>query len=122
MRRLEVLQWFGLLAGAVMWGAAHVIGYGTTEAACNSAGSRWGIDLHVWEGLINGAAGVISLGAALAAVAVIVLTRDVSYEDGPPVGRARFFAIAALVANVLFIAMIALYSAGSIANAPCRQA
>jgi Na+-transporting NADH:ubiquinone oxidoreductase subunit NqrB len=122
MRRLELLQWVGLLLGAVMWGAAHVVGYGTTEASCNGAGSEWGIDLRLWEGLINGLAGVVSLVAALAAVAVIVLTQNVSYESEPPVGRIRFFAIAALVANVLFIAMVALYAAGSIANSPCRQA
>jgi hypothetical protein len=30
MRRLELLQWFGLLAGAAAWGAAHVLGYGLT--------------------------------------------------------------------------------------------
>jgi hypothetical protein len=55
-------------------------------------------------------------------VSVIVLTRGVSYEDEPPVGRIRFFAIAALLANVLFIVMVVLYAAGSIANDPCRQA
>jgi len=116
------MQWFGLLAGGLMWGAAHVIGFGTTEAACSSGGAGWGVDLRLWEGLINGLAGLISLAAALAAVAVLLLTRDVSYEEAPPVGRVRFFAIAALVANVLFIAMVALYAAGSIANTPCRQA
>ena len=52
----------------------------------------------------------------------VVLTRAVSYEDDPPVGRIRFFAIAALIANVLFIVMLVLYTAGSIANDPCRQA
>jgi hypothetical protein len=122
MRRLEVLQWAGLLTGAAMWGAAHIVGYGTTEANCNSGASAWGIDFHVWEGLINGLAGLLALGAALASVAVIVQTHDVSYEDSPPIGRMRFFAIAALVANVLFITMVALYAAGSIANTPCRQA
>jgi hypothetical protein len=122
MRRLEILQWTGLLLGAAMWGAAHVIGYGTIEASCNDAATVFGIDQHLWEGLINGLAGVVSLGAALAAAAVIVATQNVSYEDNPPIGRIRFFAIAALLANVLFVMMVVLYAAGSIANTPCRQA
>ena len=51
-----------------------------------------------------------------------MLTSDVSYEDDAPVGRIRFFAIAALIANVLFIMMIVLYAVGSIGSTPCRQA
>lgn len=122
MRRLEILQWTGLLLGAAMWGAAHIVGYGTTEASCNGAAPVFDIDFHLWQGLINGLSGLVSLGAALAATAVIVLTRDVSYEDDPPVGRIRFFALAALIANVLFIMMVVLYAVGSLANSPCVQA
>jgi hypothetical protein len=122
MRRLEVLQWSGLLAGAAVWGVAHVFGYGLTEADCNSGSAPWGIELHGWEAVLNGLAGAVVVCAGLAAVSVLVLTRGVSYEDDPPTGRIRFFAIAALTANVLFIVMIVLYTAGSIANDPCRQA
>jgi hypothetical protein len=122
MRRLELLQWTGLLVGALVWAAAHVIGFGTTEASCNAAAPTFGIDFHLWEGLINGLAGLVALSAALAATAVLVLTRDVSYEDEPPIGRIRFFAIAALIANVLFIMMVVLYAVGSLGNTPCTQA
>ena len=122
MRRLEVLQWSGLLAGAAVWGVTHVFGYGLSEANCNSGSAPWGIELHGWEAVLTALAGVAVICAALAAVSVLVLTRGVSYEDEPPVGRIRFFAIAALMANVLFIVMIVLYAAGSIANDPCRQA
>jgi hypothetical protein len=122
MRRLEVLQWFGLLAGAAAWGAAHVFGYGLTETRCNSGSVGWDVALHGWVGALTGLAAAITVCAALASVSVLVLTREVSYEDDPPVGRIRFFAIAALIANVLFLVMVVLYAAGSIANDPCRQA
>jgi hypothetical protein len=122
MRRLELLQWTGLLVGALVWAAAHVIGFGTTEASCNAASPTFGIDFRLWEGLITGLAGLVALSAALAATRVLVLTRDVSYEDEPPIGRIRFFAIAALIANVLFVMMIVLYAVGSIGNTPCVQA
>ena len=122
MRRLEILQWTGLLVGALVWAAAHVIGFGTTEAACNSAAPTFSVDFHLWEGLINGLAAVVALSAALAATAVLLRTRNVSYEDAPPIGRIRFFAIAALLANVLFVMIIVLYLVGSLGNTPCTQA
>lgn len=122
MRRLEVLQWVGLLAGAGVWAAAHVVGYGVTEAHCSSGGANWGIHFDLWEGLVTGLAWVLTLGAGGAAVAVIVLTRGSSYEDAPPVGRMRFFAIAALAANVIFIVALLLYALGSVFNVACRQA
>jgi hypothetical protein len=121
VRRLELFQWFGLLGGAAMWAAAHVVGYGTTEAACGAGGSAWEISLHSWVGLITGLAVLVSLTAMFASGTVLVLTRGVSYEDSPPEGRMRFFAIAALVANVLFIVMVVLYAVGTAANSPCRQ-
>lgn len=121
MRRLELLQWVGLLAGAALWAAAHVVGYGITEARCSPAGAGWGIDLDLWEALSNGIAGALVLGGAAAAAAVIVGTGGSSYESPPPLGRIRFFAIAALAANAIFLAAIVLYAVGSIANVPCRQ-
>ena len=117
-----MLQWSGLLAGAAAWGVAHVFGFGLSETRCGSGSVGWDVALHGWEGALNGFAAAITVCAALAAGAVIVLTRGVSYEDEPPAGRIRFFAIAALIANVLFLVMVVLYAAGSIANDPCRQA
>lgn len=121
MRGLALLQWVGLLAGAAFWGLAHIVGYGITEARCSAVGPSWPIDFDLWQVLSNGIAGVLVVAGAAAATAVIVATGGASYESAPPVGRMRFFAIAALVANVIFLAMIVLYLVGSIANTPCRQ-
>jgi hypothetical protein len=121
-RRLEVLQWLGLLLGAAAWGAAHVVGFGVSEAKCASGFAGFGIQLDLWEGLALGLAEALVLGAAVAAAVVLRGTARSSYESEPPDGRIRFFAIAALLANVLFAVMIALYAAGSIANVACRQA
>jgi hypothetical protein len=121
MRRLEVLQWLGLLGGAAVWAAGHVVGYGVTEASCTSAGAGWGIHFDLWQGLVTGLAGALTLAAAGAAVAVIALTRGSSYEDAPALGRLRFFAIAALAANVIFTVALLLYALGTIFNVACRQ-
>jgi hypothetical protein len=122
VRRLEVLQWLGLFVGASLWAAAHVVGFGISEVHCSAAGSGWGIHFDLWEVVVTAVAGVLVLSAALAAGAVVVGTRGSSYEEGPPEGRLRFFAIAALVANALFLVMIVLYAVGTTVNIPCRQA
>ena len=122
MRRLEVLQWLGLFLGAALWATAHVVGFGISEARCSAGSAGWGIHFDAWETVLTAIAGVLVLAAAFAAGAVLLGTRDTSYETGPPDGRLRFFAIAALAANVLFLVMIVLYAVGTTVNIPCRQA
>ena len=121
LRRLEILQWVGLLMGALVWTGQHVVGYGITEAECGVAGSHWGINNAVWEGALLGAAVACVLAAELAALAVIAATREVSYESPPPPGRVRFLAIAAATANVIFLVIILLDGFASIFNVACRQ-
>jgi hypothetical protein len=122
VRRLAVLQWLGLLLGAALWGTAHIVGYGITEADCSRGSSGWGISLDLWEGLVLGIAGSLVLVSAASAAAVVIGTRETSYEAAPPIGRMRFFAIAALVADSIFLVMIVLYAVGTMANVACRQA
>jgi hypothetical protein len=121
LRRLEILQWFGLLAGAIVWAAQHVVGYGITEAECGAGGVEWGIHNDVWQGALMGAALAFVLLALLASIAVIVATREGSYEGPPPPGRLRFFAIAAAAANFIFLVIILLDGLASIVNVACRQ-
>jgi hypothetical protein len=121
LRRLEILQWFGLLAGALVWAAQHVVGYGITEAECGAGGVRWGIDNRVWEGALLGAAAACVLLAELAAITVIMATRRTSYESPPPPGRIRFFAIAAAAANLIFLVVILMDGLASLVNVACRQ-
>jgi hypothetical protein len=120
LRRLEVLQWLGLILGAVVWFAAHVTGWGITEAACDSA--NFALDHDLWQAVTLAIAIAIVLGAGAAALAVLFATRDVSYEDAPAAGRIRFFAIAAVVANVIFLVIIVLDALASIVNPACTQA
>jgi hypothetical protein len=121
LRRLEILQWAGLLAGALIWASQHVLGYGITEAECNAAGRGWGIDNTVWQGSLFAAAAFCVALAGLASIAVILATRRGSYESPPPAGRVRFFAIAAAAANLIFLMIILLDGFASIFNVACRQ-
>ena len=121
LRRLEILQWVGLLAGALVWTGQHVVGYGITEAECSRGGLHWGISNDVWQAALLAAAVVLVLGAELAAVTVVYATRSSSYENPPARGRIRFLAIAAVAANLIFLTIIILDGLAAIFDIACRQ-
>ena len=124
LRHLEILQWGGLFLGAVTFACAHVLGYGIVLAACNPGNATFGIDHHVWEGALMASSAVVVLIAEGAALTVLWATREVDkgYEADPPDGRIRYFAIAASLANVLFLGIVLLELFGSLFNVACRQA
>jgi hypothetical protein len=120
-RRLGALQWVGLLLGGAAWWGQHLVGVGIAHAECNPGGSVLGIDQVVWEGTLMAVAAALVLVAEAAAVTVLLRTTGTTYEDPPPPGRIRFFAIAALVANVLFLVIILLDGTANLAEVACRQ-
>jgi hypothetical protein len=119
---LEFLQWFGLGGAALVWTGQHVLGYGTTVARCGAGGVSYGIDLHTWELATGLVALALAVVAEAAAVTVVLRTREVAYDGPPPNGRRHFFALAAVIGNLLFIAIILLSSLSDLAFDPCRQA
>jgi hypothetical protein len=122
VRRLGILQWLGLLAGAAVWAAQHILGFGITQAECGLGGRHWGISNDVWQGALMGAASLVVAAAAAASISVIVRTQGTSYEEEPPIARMRFLAIAAVVGNAIFLMIILLDGFASIFNVACRQA
>jgi hypothetical protein len=120
LHRLAVLQWVGLLLGGMVWFSQHIVGFGITEATCDSAGFRISHDL--WQALVAAAAAALVLAAQAAAVGVLLGTRETSYEAEAPAGRLRFFAIAAAAANAIFLTIIVLDTVASILDPACRQA
>lgn len=122
IRRLAALQWFGLLAGAFAWTVQHALGFGLTQAACAVGGRHWGIAHDFWQGLLMGVTVVLILVSLGASLLVLRRSAGASYEDGPPEGRIRFFAIAAVPVNVLMLMIVLLDGIASIADQACRQA
>ncbi len=130
-RVLSILQWLGFLAVPLTWAAQHVVGYGAAEARCSIAGMHWGIGLHTWDAAMLGCAAAIALGAEAAALTVFLRTRDGEYGDGPlerpdsvdeaRLGRLHFFSAAALVTNLLFLAIVVLDTSATLADTLCRQ-
>jgi hypothetical protein len=120
-RRLEALQWFGLFGGAAAWTAQFVLGYGLAQEACSPGGSRLGVGTTVPQLALTVGATVIVVLAALAALAVVVITGGTHYDGPPPDGRRRFFALGALAANLLFLAIVLNTGLQSVHHFPCRQ-
>jgi hypothetical protein len=123
VRRLAILQWVGFFLGGAVWAVQLVLGYGVAQTVCSAAGSTWGIAHDAWQVVLMGVAAACILAAEASAIGVVVRTQGVHYDaDGPPLGRIRFFAIAAVVANAAFLVIVLLSGIGAIVNATCRQA
>jgi hypothetical protein len=112
--RLEVLQWFALLAGPWIWATQHVLLFGAANAHCSLPVAYWNVPVLWLELLISFACGAVVVAAEGAAYLVYRATAEVpEYAPGPH-GRMRFFAQAALLGNVLFFVIVVLDATGSI--------
>lgn len=120
--RPELLQWYGLFGAALVWSAQLVVGFGVASADCTAASRRWGLDVVTWVVVLTLVGLVLACLAEVAAVQTLIATRRVDYHGSPPQGRRHFFAYAAAIGNILFIAAIVLNAVGALSNATCRPA
>ena len=129
--QLSVVQWIGVVVAPLAWTGQHVVGFGVGQARCSVGGLRWGIGYDTWQLAILGAAALLVLVSEAAAVTVFLATRETNYGDGPPgdgrwggavpYSRLHFFATAAMVANVLFFAVIFMDGLASVFDSLCVQ-
>jgi hypothetical protein len=122
IRRLSQLQWFGFLAGGVIWWTTFPTGIGTTMAVCNPASGRWGIAHDTVQLVLMAVALAFILAAQAAAVTVFRATRNVEDADPPPEGRMHLFSIGALVGNTVFLVIILLSEIAAVVDRACHQA
>ena len=92
-RRLGILQWAGLLAGAAAWAAAHILGVGLSLAECSPGSAHWGIENDTWETALLVVAALCVLGAGTASLLVLRATEGTRYDDPPRPGRPDRWAI-----------------------------
>jgi hypothetical protein len=112
--RLELLQWYALLGGAVAWAAQQVTGYFISTAGCGSPA----FSARTPQIALAISAGMLVLAAETSAFLVF---RATSGDDPPPGGRLHFLAEAALLGNVLFFVTVVLTGVGSVYHLPCAQ-
>jgi hypothetical protein len=116
--RPELLQWVGLFGAAFAWTAQHVTGFWVTVTKCAPGGSP-NLSQTAAQTTLIAVALVLILLAEAAAISVLVRTWGVEEDDSPPLGRQHFFAIAAVVGNVLFFVMVLLSGIGTLVTTPC---
>jgi hypothetical protein len=122
MRRLSQLQWYGFLAGGLVWFAEFLAGAGASQARCNPGSGRWGLPHDAIQFALM-VFGVLVVGSALTASAIVFRqTRGLDDQDPPPDGRVHFFAAAALVGNIIFLVIIVLTGIATIVDRTCHQA
>jgi hypothetical protein len=131
LRQLAAIQWLGVVAAPLAWTAQHIVGFGAAQARCGIGGMNWGISNDVWQLALLACAGLLVVVSEVAAVVVFLATREANYGDGPPdegrwggatpYTRLHFFATAAMVANVLFLAMLLMDGLASALGPLCVQ-
>ena len=121
LRRLELLQWFGLVGAAPTWFAQLILGWGLAEAQCGPGGQHWAISNDLWQSLLMAWGLGICLVAESAALAVFRATSSAEEDTAPPEGRMHFFSTAALAANLIFAMIVLLTGVAAISDATCRQ-
>jgi hypothetical protein len=120
LRQLNVLQWFGVAAAALVWAGQLVLGFGVTQAECNAGAVGTAIGNDAWQLTLLSFGVFVAVGAEAAAATVFLRTRGSDADDPPPEGRLHFLAAAALVANLLFLTGIVLAGTASVAGVLCR--
>ena len=120
--RAELVQWYGLFGAALAWTAQHLVVFGVGYADCLDASRHWGLDVVTWTIVTTVVGGGLAVLAEVAAVRVLLATRELEYDEAPPLGRRHFFAYAAALGNVLFIVAITLNAVGVLSNTTCRPA
>lgn len=118
--RLELLQWFGLLAAPAAWALHLVLGLYFAEAHCET--TRWTVGWFSAQAVLTSVAVLIALLAEAAALIVYRQLRDVAGDASGPSGRQRLFAVGGLVGNVLFLVAILLTGFAVAATRGCAQA
>jgi hypothetical protein len=115
---LETLQWFGLLAGPAAFAVEHVVGVEAALADCNPA--RLDVPVHWLQLAATVVAALVVVAGEAAALGAYRATKDVGWEDEPPLGRIRFLATASLAIGPLFLALVLLGGLGAVFRGTCQ--
>lgn len=114
------ILWFAVLGAPAAWVLQFGISYWVTEAKCSEAGLRWGISIDAWVIVLTALAVSVGLAAGWVALSLFRATSDAELSDDPPAGRTHFFAWIGLAVTPIFLAIIILNFAGTLAHG-CGQ-
>jgi hypothetical protein len=123
--RRELLTWFGTLGAPFAWTLQFLVGFSLAEAACNEAGTRWGVPV---DGATIAATAAAAAVAILAGLSALVMFRETRHargkggaEEKPPLGRVHFLATVGVVISPLFLFIILMNGVGVVVLSNCQQ-
>ena len=116
-----LLAWFGVFGAPAAWTLQHVFGLGVTLAACDRAGSMFGIAVDTITIVLTASAAAVSVLAGVSAIAAFRAVRRSGEYDPPPQGRIFFLAIVGMTVTPLFLAIILMNGSGVLSLTLCRQ-
>jgi hypothetical protein len=116
---MEILIWVGLFGAPIAWVASHVVGWGVSEARCETAGRQWGIAFDTWEIVLLVLATGLALVGLLSSLAVYRKVKDVDKDADPPEGRVWLLSISGLVVSTLLLVAILLTHTAALSLTPC---
>jgi hypothetical protein len=123
VRRAGLFAWFSVLGPPFAWALQHVAGISLGLADCpdNTRGPGWSVPVDGVTLAIGSAMAIVAVLGGAAAVAAFRTTRGIDESDAPPAGRIHFLALIGMTITPLFLAMIAMSTAGAIAATGCTQ-
>ena len=116
-RRRSRVLWFGVGAPPLAWAIQLFAGWMLDEAHCGAGGMRWGIDDHLWQGVISACAIAAAAAGVASAVSSLLAVRG---GGGDARGRAAFLALTSLSAGLVFLFLTVLTLVGVLWMEPCR--
>jgi hypothetical protein len=117
----SLLAWFGVFAAPAAWTLQHVFGLGVTLAACDRAGSSFGIAVNAVTIVLMAAAGATAVAGGVCALLAFLAMRGTSKDDPPPPGRIFFLSIVGMTVSPLFLAIVLMSGSGVLSLTLCRQ-
>ena len=117
--RTRLLMWFGLFGAPGAWVIQFLLGYGATQAQCNTSGTRWSVPVH---GITIVATAIAAAIALLGWISAFLVLRATDPEgDVPPAGRVRFLAVVGATTSPLFLLIIVWSGIGAVVLQECHQ-
>jgi hypothetical protein len=113
--------WYAVLGAPTAWALEFWIGYWAAEARCGRPGDHVAVDTVTLTVVVGVLAMGFAIGALLTSIVLWRRTSDTEVKGPPPRGRVRFLAAVGMTVAPLFIALIAMTSAGVLVLLPCNQ-
>lgn len=114
-------MWLGVFGAPIAWAASHFVGWGLTEANCETAGRQWGIAFTTWEAIMLALAVILAVAGIVGSVLTYRSVKGIDKDAAPPGGPLWLMSISGMVISPLLLVAILLTHIGALALTHCHQ-